>query len=130
VTELLRMLPGSSLVVAPTDRDLDNPELAAGLEASFGGGGWTARQRAALLQMAWDHIGSALDARESTFELHANGGAATWRGRLRRAFDDYNALADGAMAQLGMAMPKADLGSIKAAAMAPRRVVTPVTGKT
>ena len=36
MSELLRILPGSSLVVAPTDRDLAAPELAAGLEESFG----------------------------------------------------------------------------------------------
>ena len=30
--------------------------MAAGLEESFSGGGYTAMQRAALLQMAWDHV--------------------------------------------------------------------------
>ena len=33
----------------------------AGLEESFSGGGYTALQRSALLQMAWDHVSSALD---------------------------------------------------------------------
>ena len=41
------------------------PELQAGLEESFGGGGWTALQRSALLQMTWDHVSSGLDGRES-----------------------------------------------------------------
>jgi hypothetical protein len=50
-----------SLVVAPADTDLAAPEVAAGLEESFGGGGYTARQRAALLQLAADHVASALD---------------------------------------------------------------------
>src|SRR6516164_6978856 len=86
MAEILRIVPGSSLVVAPSDRDLAAPEMAAGLEAAFGGGGYTATQRAALLQMAWDHVSSALDARESAFELHANGGVPAWRGRLRRGF--------------------------------------------
>ena len=74
MAEILRILPGSSLVVAPSDRDLAAPEIGAGLEESFGGGGYTALQRSALLQMAWDHVSSALDGRESAFELHANGG--------------------------------------------------------
>jgi 4-hydroxyphenylacetate 3-hydroxylase C terminal len=85
MAEILRILPGSSLVVAPSDRDLAAPEMAAGLEESFGGGGYTARQRSALLQMAWDHVSSALDGRESAFELHASGGIPAWRGRLRRS---------------------------------------------
>ena len=94
ITEILRTLPGSSLVVAPSDTDLAAPEIAAGLEESFSGGGYTALQRAALLQMASDHVASALDGRESAFELHANGGIPAWRGRLRRSFGRYNELAN------------------------------------
>jgi aromatic ring hydroxylase len=122
--DILRSLPGSSLVVAPSDRDLADPALAAGLEAAFGGGGYTATQRSALLQMAWDHVGSALDHRESVYELHANGGLQSWRGRLRRGFGDYNALANAVMRQLGVAMPEIDLSAIPAAPMAQRRPVS------
>jgi hypothetical protein len=46
---------------------------------SFGGGGYTARQRSALLQIAWDHVSSALDGRGSAFESDADGGMPTWR---------------------------------------------------
>jgi len=123
MSEMIRVLPGSSLVLAPTDRDLAAPEVGAGLEETFAGGGYTALQRAALLQLAWDHVSSALDARESAFELHANGGLPAWRGRLRRAFEDYNALANGVMHQLTVAMPEIDLSSIRAAPMVPRRPV-------
>ena len=38
MSEILRILLGSSLVVAPSDRDLATPELRAGLEQSFNGG--------------------------------------------------------------------------------------------
>ena len=125
MSEMLRIVPGSSLVVAPSDRDLAAPEMAAGLEESFGGGGYTALQRSALLQMAWDHVSSALDGRESAFELHANGGIPAWRGRLRRGFDRYNELANGVLRQLSVAMPEIDLGRIRAVPLAPRRVVEP-----
>jgi 4-hydroxyphenylacetate 3-monooxygenase len=64
--------------------------MAAALEETFGGGGYTAAQRAALLQLAADHVSSALDGRESAFELHASGGVPVWRGRLRRSFASYN----------------------------------------
>jgi aromatic ring hydroxylase len=125
MAEILRILPGSSLVVAPSDRDLVAPEIAAGLEESFGGGGYTALQRSALLQLAWDHVSSALDGRESAFELHASGGIPAWRGRLRRSFERYNDLANAVLRQLDLPMPKTDLSNIRAAAMAPRRPVTP-----
>jgi len=123
IAEILRIVPGSSLVVAPSDRDLAAPELAQGLEEAFAGGGYTAKQRAALLQLAWDHVSSALDGRESAFELHASGGIPAWRGRLRRSFDRYNELANGVLRALGLPMPEIDLSSIPAAPMAPRRAV-------
>ncbi len=71
-----------------------------GLEESFGGGGYTALQRAALLQLAWDHVSSALDGREFAFEMHASGGMPNWRGWLRRSFRDYNELANAVLKQL------------------------------
>ena len=127
--EILRILPGSSLVVAPTDRDLADPALAGGLEESFSGGGYSAWQRAALLRMAWDHVGSALDHREHVFELHANGGEFAWRGRLRRSFDRYNELANAVQQQLDMPMPAVNLDMIRNAPLAPRRPVAPSASK-
>jgi aromatic ring hydroxylase len=122
MSEILRIVPGSSLVVAPADSDLAAPTLAAGLEEAFAGGGYSAAQRAALLQLAWDHVSSGLDGRESAFELHASGGMPSWRGRLRQSFGDYNALANAVLKQLDCDMPVIDLGNIPARPMAPRRV--------
>jgi 4-hydroxyphenylacetate 3-monooxygenase len=116
------------LVVCPSDKDLAAPEMAAGLEESFGGGGYTALQRSALLQMAWDHVSSALDGRESAFELHASGGIPAWRGRLRRNFEQYNALANAVASRVGMPMPEIDLSSLREVPWAPRRAVTPPAG--
>ena len=77
--------------------------------------------------MAWDHVSSALDGRESAFELHANGGMPIWRGRLRRSFDRYNELANAVLRQVSVPMPEVDLSALREAAYAPRRVVTPPT---
>jgi aromatic ring hydroxylase len=129
ISELLRIIPGSSLVVAPGDSDLAIPELAEGLEASFGGGGYTAHQRSALLQLAWDHVSSALDGRESAFELHASGGLSGWRHWLRRSFKDYNQLANAALDFIDIDMPEIDVTGIGTAMPAARRAVTlPVGG--
>ncbi len=125
ISEILRIVPGSSLVVAPSDDDLANPALAAGLEDAFGGGGYTAAQRAALLQLAADHVSSALDGRESAFELHASGGMVNWRHWLRRSFRDYNALANAVLGALDLAMPDIDVAAIRSAPIAPRRVSAP-----
>jgi aromatic ring hydroxylase len=125
MAEILRIVPGSSLVVAPSDKDLAAPAVGAGLAESFAGGGYSALQRAALLQLASDHVASALDGRESAFELHANGGLPAWRARLRRYFADYNALANGVLRALSVDMPVIDLEHLRAVAMPPRRPVTP-----
>ena len=98
-------------------------------KSAFGGGGYTALQRAALLQLASDHVSSALDGREIAFELHASGGIPAWRGRLRRSFPRYNELANAVLRAIDMPMPEIDVGSIPAAPLAPRRVTTPPPGK-
>ena len=116
------------IFVAPSDKDLTAPEIGAGLEESFSGGGYTALQRSALLQMASDHIASALDGRESAFELHANGGIPAWRGRLRRYFSRYNELANAVLRLLSLDMPRVDLDNIRAIPLAPRRPITPPPG--
>jgi 4-hydroxyphenylacetate 3-monooxygenase len=125
MAEILRILPGSSLVVAPSDLDLAAPEVGAGLAESYGGGGYTALQRAALFQLAADHVLSALDAREATFELHANGGLPAWRGRLRRDFTRYNELANAVLGAIAVEMPPIDLEALRRAPLAPRRPVVP-----
>ena len=129
MSEILRIVPGSSLVVAPSERDLTAPEMAAGLEESFGGGGYTALQRSALLQLAWDHVSSALDARESAFEQHASGGMQNWRSWLRRNFRDYNELANAVVRAIDLPMPEIDLSRIPAAAPPMRRTVIPPSGQ-
>jgi 4-hydroxyphenylacetate 3-monooxygenase len=109
LAEILRILPGSSLVMAPGDDDLADARTKAGLEESFAGGGYTALQRAALLNLVWDHVSSGLDGRESAFELHANGGKTAWRNRLRLAFNDYNDLANKVLRDVSVTMPEIDL---------------------
>jgi 4-hydroxyphenylacetate 3-monooxygenase len=110
--------------MAPTEIDLAAPEMATGLEESFGGGGYTALQRSALLNLAWDRISSGLDGRESAFELHANGDIPTWRNRLRRWFTDYNELANGVLNALDLEMPAIDLNSLRQMFLTPRRPVS------
>src|SRR5207248_8569264 len=126
ISEILRIIPGSSLVVAPADTDLAMPELAAGLEESFAGGGWTALQRSALLQLAWDHVSSALDGRESAFELHASGGMPNWRGWLRQNFRDYNALANAVLRNVEIDLPEIDVSNIPQVPITRRRFATAV----
>ena len=125
MSETLRGLPGSSLVNAPADTDFEDPVMAAELEDAFGGGGYTALQRSALLQLAWDQFASSLEGRESVFELHASGGMTAWRARLRAWFPDYNKLANGVHQFVGVELPSMDLDSLSNVPNDRPRVVTP-----
>ena len=122
MAEILRGLPGSSLVNAPADTDFADPKMAAELEDAFGGGGYTALQRAALLQLAWDQVSSGLDGREAVFELHASGGPGAWRGRLLSWFERYNELANGVQEFIEVDMPPMDLTSLQEVQDPPSRM--------
>ena len=120
--EILRGLPGSSLVNAPADSDFADPRMAAELEDAFGGGGYSAMQRAAVLQLAWDQVSSGLDGREAVFELHASGGLESWRRQLFAWFDGYNELANGVQDFVGVDIPPLDLSNLQEVPPTPVRV--------
>ena len=120
--EILRGLPGSSLINAPADTDFADPAMAAELEDAFGGGGYTAMQRAAMLQLAWDQVSSGLDGREAAFELHASGGLESWRRQLAAWFERYDELANAALDFVGVDVPAMDLSSLQEVAPTPRRI--------
>ena len=120
--EILRGLPGSSLVNAPADTDFADPGMAAELEDAFGGGGYTALQRAALLQLAWDQVSSGLDGREAIFEMHASGGLEAWRRQVAAWFPNYNELANGVQSFLNVDIPPLDLSSLQDVPPPPRRM--------
>ena len=96
--------------------------MAAELEDAFGGGGYTAMQRAALLQLAWDQVSSGLDGREAAFELHASGGLESWRAQAAAWFPDYNKLANGVREFVKQDLPDLDLSSLQEVPPPPRRM--------
>ena len=126
--EILRGLPGSSLINAPADTDFADPVMAAELEDAFGGGGYTAIQRAALLQLAWDQVSSGLDAREAAFELHASGGLDSWRRQLASWFDGYDELANAVQEFVQVDLPPLDLSSLQEVPPVPRRIPQVLSG--
>jgi aromatic ring hydroxylase len=117
MAEIVRNIAGQGGQLAPSLEDLQDPEVGPSLERAFGGGGYSAAQRVALLHLAHDHVASALDAREAAFETHASLGESGWRMRVQRWFQSYNDLANGVVAVLGdmpkvEAMPEIDLADL------------------
>ena len=95
---------------------------AAELEDAFGGGGYTALQRAALLHLAWDQVSSGLDGRGGGFRASCQRWPEAWRGRLRAWFDSYNELANGVSGLIDVDMPPMDLTSLQEVPNAPHRM--------
>jgi 4-hydroxyphenylacetate 3-monooxygenase len=102
--EALRRIAGAAALIAPTRADLDDPEVAPELERCFGGGRYTARQRAALLNLTWDHLGSSLAAREASYEMFGSGGNPVWRARIRQWFETYETVLRPVLAALDVDM--------------------------
>ena len=125
MAEILRILPGSSLVVAPTDRiSPTRPWPAA----------WRSRSAAAVTARGngrpccrWR--GTMSDRRSIIASMSSScmptAANLAWRGRLRRRFDRYNELANGVLQGLSVAMPEINLDSIRNAPLAARRPVSP-----
>lgn len=113
MSDILRQIPGSTLVIRPTDVEFEDPAMSEAVEAGFGGGGYTAQQRSALLNLIWDHTSSSLDGRESAFEGHASGGMVAWRGRVQRWFSRYDELANRVLENVDIEMPKITLDMLR-----------------
>jgi aromatic ring hydroxylase len=113
MAEVLRSLAGQAGVLTPSDADLADPVIGPGLEHAFGGGGYTALQRAALLQLVSDHVASALDGREAAFETQATGGMPGWRNRIQRWFESYDELTNGVTAVLDVEMPSITVDDLR-----------------
>lgn len=98
---IVRELAGGSIIMLPSsDKDFANPEIAADLERYVASPGFTARQRTAILKMAWDLIGSEFAGRHEQYEKFYGGASFLVKQNMARAYDfaAATALVDRALA--------------------------------
>ncbi|MBF6569856.1 MAG: hypothetical protein IVW54_13380 [Candidatus Binataceae bacterium] len=67
--EAIRYLGSSGLVMTPSERDFDNPELQATLARHFKGQAVSARDRVRIMKMAWDAISGDFGGRQLLYEF-------------------------------------------------------------
>ena len=61
MVDMLRELTGGAMIMLPSsEKDYDNPQIAADLERYVASPGASSRDRVALMKMAWDLIGTEL----------------------------------------------------------------------
>lgn len=101
IIDIARELSGGSMIMLPSSiKDFENPETAADLERYVHSPGYPARQRIALLKMAWDMIGSEFAGRHQQYEKFYGGASFLVKQNMYRNYDFARAtgLVDAALA--------------------------------
>lgn len=94
--EVIRQLSGSGLIMTPTEKDLQNPEIAPYLEQYLRGKSMPARERVQLFKLAWDILGEQFGSRQLQYEWFYAGDPNFTRARFFRspAVKEYQAMVD------------------------------------
>jgi anthranilate 3-monooxygenase (FAD)/4-hydroxyphenylacetate 3-monooxygenase len=80
--QLIRELSGSGLILTPTGKDFDNPEIAAHLEKYLRAKNLSARDRVQLFKLAWDMTGEPFGSRQLQYEWFYAGDPYFTRARF------------------------------------------------
>jgi len=99
--ETIRELVGSGMITLPSSsRDFENPEIARDIDRYMGSGSADAKQRVALMRLAWDFIGTEFGSRHQQYEKFYGGAPYVVKQNAYRSYDfkRATALVDAALA--------------------------------
>ncbi len=86
--EIVRELTGAGMITLPaTQKELDNPETAADIARYYQSSDMGARERIALMRLAWDFIGSEFASRHLQYEKFYGGAAYIMKTNMYRFYD-------------------------------------------
>lgn len=92
--DIVRELTGAGMITVPSSsKDFDNPAIAADIERYYVSSTMTARERVALMRMAWDFIGSEFGNRHQQYEKFYGGAAYLVKMNMFRCYDFKRATA-------------------------------------
>jgi 4-hydroxyphenylacetate 3-monooxygenase len=92
IIDIARELAGGAMIMLPSSiKDFENPETAADLERYIHSPGFPAKERVALLKMAWDLIGSEFAGRHQQYEKFYGGASFLVKQNMYRSYDFANA---------------------------------------
>lgn len=101
---IARELAGGAMIMLPSSvKDFESPEIASDLERYIASPGFKARDRVAVLKMAWDLIGSEFAGRHEQYEKFYGGASFLVRQNMARNYDFDAATA---MVDRALAFPK------------------------
>ncbi len=85
--EILQLIGSSGLMATPTERDFEQPELAADIERYYQGATLGGRDRVRLFRLAWDLACSSFAGRQVLYERFFAGDLSTNLQARFRAYD-------------------------------------------
>ena len=92
--DIVRELTGAAMITLPSSRkDFENPETAKDLDRYFQSASVGARERIALMRLAWDYIGSEFGSRHQQYEKFYGGASFLVKMNVFRAYDFKRATA-------------------------------------
>jgi len=101
VIDIVRELSGASMISVPSSaKDFDNREAARDIDRFFQSASMNARERIALMRLAWDFIGSEFGSRHQQYEKFYGGSSYIVKMNVFRNYDFTRAaaLVDAALA--------------------------------
>jgi 4-hydroxyphenylacetate 3-monooxygenase len=99
--ETIRELAGAAMITLPSSvRDFDDPEIARDLETYMRSATTPAREKVALMRMAWDFLGTEFGSRHAQYEKFYGGASFLVKQNINRCYDykRATALVDAALA--------------------------------
>jgi 4-hydroxyphenylacetate 3-monooxygenase len=92
--DIVRELTGAAMITLPSSRlDLEHPEPAKDVERYFRSAGMGARERVALMRLAWDFIGTEFGSRHQQYEKFYGGASFLVKMNVFRSYDFKRATA-------------------------------------
>jgi 4-hydroxyphenylacetate 3-monooxygenase len=101
--DIVRELTGAAMITLPSSvRDFDNPEAAEDIARFYKSSNMSARERVALMRMAWDFIGTEFGNRHQQYEKFYGGASFIVKMNMFRAYDFKRA---GALVDRALGLP-------------------------
>jgi 4-hydroxyphenylacetate 3-monooxygenase len=92
--DIVRELTGAGMITLPSSvKDFDNPQAAKDIERYFQSASVGARERIALMRLAWDFIGSEFGSRHQQYEKFYGGASFLVKMNVFRNYDFKRATA-------------------------------------
>jgi 4-hydroxyphenylacetate 3-monooxygenase len=86
--EIIRELTGAGMITLPSSlKDFENPDMKADIERFMCSASNDARERVAVMRMAWDFIGSEFGSRHQQYEKFYGGASFLVKQNVYRNFD-------------------------------------------